>query len=45
MGKEEGRKPRKGLASCNYGALPTPTLSPIIRVRFEVRFFGAPPGQ
>lgn len=33
-------KPRKGLASCNYEASATPTLSPIIRVRFEVRFSG-----
>lgn len=38
MGKEG--KPGKGLASCNYGASATPTLSPIIRVRFEVRFSG-----
>ncbi|KAF7383301.1 hypothetical protein HZH68_015150 [Vespula germanica] len=29
---------RKGPASCNYGASATPALSPIIRLRFEVRF-------
>lgn len=32
-----GARPRKGLASCNYGASATPALSPIIRMRFQVR--------
>jgi len=40
-----GARPRKGLASCNYGASATPALSPIIRVRFEVRFSGPLGGQ
>jgi len=40
-----GARARKGLASCNYGASATPALSPIIRVRFEVRFSGPLGGQ
>lgn len=31
---------KRALVSCNYGASATPALSPIIRVRFEVRFSG-----